>query len=213
MSLKIKVCGLKFFSNTLAVSGLKPDYLGFIFYRQSPRYMGEMISAAHLALLSEHIKKVGVFVNASVKEIHATAKAYGLDCVQLHGDEPPELCRAAKELGLPVWKAFRIDSAFDFSRTAAYEPFVEAFVFDSTGSGFGGHGTVFDWNSLVRYNGSIPFFLSGGLSPENVATASMLNHPKLIGLDINSRFERIPGLKDMAKIHDALNQLSDKKQK
>lgn len=206
MKLKLKVCGQKYFSNVLAVSELKPDYLGFIFYPESPRYMGAMIDPKHLRLIPDTIKKVGVFVNASVDEIHVTAKKYQLDAIQLHGDETVAFCAEIQKLGYPVWKAFRIGNSFDFETIKIYEPYVSLFVFDSAGNRFGGHGVSFDWEKLNNYYGNIPFFLSGGISPENRAVASKIKHPKMVGLDVNSKFEIIPGLKSISLLTELIQE-------
>ncbi len=185
-------------ANLWAVADLKPDYLGFIFYGKSARYMRDTLSASRVRNLPAGIKRVGVFVNADLANVHTTASAYALDYVQLHGHETPAYCQQARDLGLRLIKAFAVGETFDFATLAAYEPSCDFFLFDTKGALPGGNGTAFDWQILAGYTGATPFFLSGGLGPDNLTTLLGFHHPQLYGFDFNSHLETAPGVKDVA---------------
>lgn len=197
-SVKIKICGMRDLSNIQDVAALRPDYLGFIFYPKSPRYVGNDF---HLPSLNG-IRKVGVFVNASQSEVLSTAKKFQLDYVQLHGNETVEECMALQEVGLKVVKAFAVDDGFDFRTTVAYEPGCEFFLFDTKGKYFGGNAVPFDWKNLARYNQAKPFFLSGGLNENNIAGVRELKDTNLYAVDLNSGVEIQPAVKDTHKIEN-----------
>lgn len=179
------------------VAKLIPDFLGFIFYEKSPRYVGKFDNLLMAKNLPETIKKVGVFVNADFDEIKQSVEEYGLKVVQLHGNEEPVLCKKMKALGLEVWKAFSVDQSFDFSVTEKYLNTVDAFLFDSKGAGYGGHGVAFNWGLLENYKLEIPFFLAGGISPENIDSVFTIKNPAFFGVDVNSKFETCPGIKNI----------------
>ncbi|AMR29016.1 N-(5'-phosphoribosyl)anthranilate isomerase [Hymenobacter psoromatis] len=195
--MKVKICGMREAANILAVADFHPDLLGFIFYDKSPRFVAENLSAEVLRGLPDSIGKVGVFVDAPLPELLATATRYGLDYAQLHGHETPAYCRAAHAQGLRIIKAFSVDEQFDFSTLAAYEPVCELFLFDTKGAQRGGNGQAFDWRILAHYHGPTPFLLSGGLGPANAAELLHFHHPRLAGYDFNSLLEVAPGLKDV----------------
>ena len=196
---KLKICGMREKDNILQIAALHPDYMGFIFYEKSPRYVGEEFEIP--AGFSSEIEKVGVFVNASNEVMVVKAKRYGLDYLQLHGHESVEQVAALKQLGLKVIKVFSVDENFDFTATIPYQDHVSFFLFDTKGKYYGGNATVFDWRCLQRYNQQVPFFLSGGLSPENVTGISDLQGMNIHALDVNSGVELSPGLKDADKIN------------
>ncbi len=218
--MKIKVCGLKHQSNVHQVMNLNPDYLGFIFYEKSPRYIGglkltlnqmglDAIVPDELNWISELmpiIPKVGVFVNSSVYTVEKTAEFLGLDIVQMHGDEKPSDCAALQLKGLEVWKAFPVNADFSFDETIPYEKVCNKFLFDAKGAGRGGNGVGFDWNLLEGHRSRKPFLLSGGIGPEhatffqNEQNLGWLESQGMVGIDINSRFETEPGLKDIELI-------------
>ncbi|MCJ8211099.1 phosphoribosylanthranilate isomerase [Mucilaginibacter sp. RS28] len=199
--MKIKVCGLKETENIKAVAALQPDYIGFIFYPRSPRYNPEL-SAEALKSLPLNIKKVGVFVNAGTEDVKEKIAQYGLDVVQLHGSESPEECAVLKSEA-EVWKAFGVDENFDFANLEAYKGAVDYFLFDTKTKEHGGSGRIFDWNILENYRLDVPFFLSGGLSPENIKNVKELKHPQFFGVDLNSRFETEPGIKNTEQLKQA----------
>lgn len=196
MSLKFKICGMKFPDNIAAVAALEPDYLGFIFYGESKRYVGPG-GPELLQPLPENIIKTGVFVNASPAHIRSAISRHQLGAVQLHGQERPEDCLELRPFATVI-KAFGLDAGFDFSRLNAYRDAADYFLFDTRSPGHGGSGTVFDWQLLQQYTLDIPYFLSGGIGPESVAALQALHDPRLYALDLNSRFELSPGLKDTA---------------
>ncbi|MFP4504036.1 MAG: phosphoribosylanthranilate isomerase [Cyclobacteriaceae bacterium] len=205
--IKLKVCGMKFFHNMLKVAQLKPDYLGFIFYEKSRRYMPDTLKPEDLAKLPRRMKKVGVFVNASSEEMIKQAKTYRLNLLQLHGDESPEQCRELKQAGQQIIKVFSIgQDNFDFSQLNSYKPHVQYFLFDTKGKERGGNGETFDWSQLRRYDQEVPFFLSGGISLDNVALLKEMSFFNIHALDVNSRFELEPGIKDL----DLLQKLKGK---
>ena len=205
--MKIKICGMREAANLLAVADFDPDFLGFIFYRKSARYVGDTLDPVQVRSLPAAIAKVGVFVDADLTEVKATNCAYTLDYVQLHGHETPDYCRQARAAGLHVIKAFAVGESFDFSILAAYEPSCDYFLFDTKGALPGGNGTAFDWQLLAGYTGSTPFLLSGGLGPTNLAALLDFHHPQLAGFDFNSQLETAPGLKDVAATRQLLQQL------
>ena len=205
--LKLKICGMKQPSNLQAIAALQPDYLGFIFYPKSKRFMADTLSPEQLASLPSAIKKTGVFVNADAAYILEQAKAYGLDVLQLHGDESPEECAALQGKGYQLVKAFGLESGFDFSKLQAYAAVTDYYLFDTKGPAYGGNGIVFDWSVLDRYDQHKPFFLSGGIGLEELNELEKLKDmSQLHALDVNSRFELEPGLKDV----DLLEQLKER---
>jgi phosphoribosylanthranilate isomerase len=184
--------------NIAAVASLRPQYLGFIFYPKSPRFVGKNFVIP--ADLSPSIKRVGVFVNESNAVVIAKSKSLKLDFVQLHGNESSAQCDELKETSLGVIKVFSIDDDFNFESTKPYREVVDYFLFDTKGKYYGGNAKTFNWNILERYNQEVPFFLSGGLSPDNVNTLGDIQKMNLHALDLNSGVEISPGLKDMNKI-------------
>lgn len=197
-NIKIKVCGMRDQENILEVARLRPDYMGFIFYDKTPRYVGAdfMIPKDFPA----STKRVGVFVNESVEEILKKVAAFNLDFVQLHGNETVAACAELKECGVGVIKVFSVDDEMDFSITEAYEQVVDFFLFDTRGKLYGGNAMTFDWNVLTRYNQKIPFFLSGGITPDNVEDVKPVAALNLRAIDVNSGVELQPALKDVQKI-------------
>jgi len=189
--MQIKVCGLREPENTALILALKPDYVGHIFYGPSPRNMPEEFESP----ATGQTRTVGVFVNASAQTISQKIEKYNLDIVQLHGNESPAFC-AEIQKSKPVFKAFGIEQESDFENCKAYEESCRAFLFDTKTSGHGGSGRKFQWDILKNYTGEKGFFLSGGIGPEDVEAIQKIEHPKLMGIDINSGFEERPGLKN-----------------
>lgn len=206
-NIQLKVCGIKFRHNMHKVARLRPDYMGFIFYPKSRRYMADTLTPADLKTLPKKIKKVGVFVDASLEEVIRQARAYALDLLQLHGQESPAYCAELCKQGFRLIKVFSVgDERFDFAPLEAYKPYVEYFLFDTKGAQPGGNGTTFDWSMLRQYDQDLPFFLSGGVSTENIDQLQSLAYYNIHAVDVNSRFEIEPGLKDI----DKLKALTDK---
>ena len=184
--------------NITAVASLRPQYLGFIFYPKSPRFVGESFDIP--ANLPASIKRVGVFVNESNAVIIAKSQSLKLDLVQLHGNESPEQCDELKATGLGVIKVFSVDDDFNFDLTKPYREVVDYFLFDTKGKYYGGNAKTFNWKILRQYDQEVPFFLSGGLSPDNVNTLGDIQKMNLHALDLNSGVEISPGIKDLEKI-------------
>ncbi|MGK0385613.1 MAG: phosphoribosylanthranilate isomerase [Patiriisocius sp.] len=214
MKLKLKICGMK--HNVAQVATLQPDYLGFIFYEKSARnYIDEVID------VSEKIKRVGVFVDAPISCVLKKIKMFKLDVIQLHGDESAfyvneinqnilNLPANTKEGGIEVWKVFSVSKEFDFSEISGYENLVDKFLFDTKGKDKGGTGFAFDWSVLKNYPSTKPFILSGGISLENISEAKKLmkkNIP-IYAIDVNSKFEMKPGLKDVSALKNLIKEIA-----
>lgn len=195
----IKVCGMREAENIREAEALGIDLMGFIFWPKSSRYVSE-----RPAYLPKKCKRVGVFVDASLEDIRQHVTDYQLDIIQLHGQESPAFAKALKPL--PVIKAFNIATAEDFRQTVAYEGIVDYFLFDSKGKAVGGNGKKFDWSVLEAYHGETPFLLSGGIGPDDAESVISFHQPKCIGIDLNSRFEIEPALKDIPKLRQFVNQ-------
>ncbi|KFF19554.1 phosphoribosylanthranilate isomerase [Flavobacterium hydatis] len=194
--MKLKICGMKYPDNITEVGSLLPDYMGFIFWEKSARYFDGIIPD-----LPKSIKKVGVFVNQSQEEILSKISKYDLQAIQLHGHESVEFCQELKskiDTKIELIKVFSADENFDFEVLKPYESVCDYFLFDTKGKLPGGNGTTFDWKILNKYNSIKPFFLSGGIGLEEVETIkeiSITNLP-IYAIDVNSKFEIEPGLKD-----------------
>lgn len=209
MDLKLKVCGMRVPENIAEISSLHPDYLGLIFYEASPRYVDEEIED-----LNPEIKRTGVFVNASEDFILDKVEKFRLTAIQLHGEESPQFCRDLKQHfsatgnNPELIKVFSIKEEFDFDQLKPYEAMADFFLFDTKGREKGGNGFRFNWEVLKQYPSSVPFFLSGGIGPEEVSAIKELYHhftewnreKAFYGIDVNSKFETAPGLKDAAKL-------------
>lgn len=201
--MKIKVCGLTDAENINAVIALSPDYAGFICYGQSPRYMANL--APHqLSALSSSIYKTAVFVNEEEEIIHGLISKFGFNAIQLHGNESAEFCSIFKGK-VQVIKAFGADDDFDFDRLNDYEGHVDHFLFDTKTTTHGGSGKSFNWDILNKYQLDTPFFLSGGISLDNLDEIKKIEHPQFYGVDLNSRFEIAPGIKDIKKLTKAFD--------
>ena len=209
MKLLIKICGMRDSENILAVSHLRPDMLGFIFYRGSPRFAGEILDPAILANIPPQIMKTGVFVNPDLNTVEESIKKYSLEAVQLHGDETPELCRRIKENGTIVIKVFNVTNGSDFAKCAAYISSTDYFLFDTMSGLKGGSGQKFNWQILGEYNAGHPFLLSGGIDHLDADKIGDISNPYFYGIDLNSRFEIKPGFKDIEKLRNFINVLRD----
>ncbi|MFD2865983.1 phosphoribosylanthranilate isomerase [Mucilaginibacter antarcticus] len=199
--MKIKVCGLKYSDNIKAVTDLNPDYVGFIYYAKSPRFVND-IDADFLGELPTSIYKTAVFVNEGEQEISRLIEQHGFDAIQLHGNESPEFAQEFKGR-VEVLKAFGLNEDFDFEQLNPYTNKVDYFLFDTKTDEHGGSGRTFDWGILNNYQLDVPFFLSGGLSLDNLNQIANIKHPQFYGVDLNSKFETAPGLKDIDKLKQA----------
>jgi len=204
--MKLKVCGMKYPDNIREVARLQPDFMGFIFYTRSRRYVGEVFDLKNLIGLPRNINTVGIFVNSTKAYVLHKAMKYQLDYVQLHGEESVDFCREVST-SLKVIKAFGLHDGFDFGLLERYKPYCDYFLFDTKTPGYGGSGKRFNWNLLKKYDNEVPFFLSGGISPDNAGQIMKLKGLNLTGIDVNSRFEVEPGLKDIDKLKRLKNEL------
>lgn len=201
--MKIKVCGMRVASNIKALAALDIDFIGFVFYSKSLR----KVETLPVLELPKTVQRVGVFVNASIEQIEQRAREFSLDYIQLHGDESPEFCKALKEKGYRLVKAFAVDAAFDFKTLDAYEASCAYFLLDAKGKAYGGNGIQFDWRVLDQYTSQKPFFLSGGIDLESLASILNLKLPQLYGIDVNSKFELAPAVKEIPKLKELVKKI------
>lgn len=209
--MKIKVCGNTVLEQLKELSNLPIDYVGLIFYPQSPRCVLQKIKANDFKQLKIPATKVGVFVNASEEEIMKQVEEFGLEMVQLHGDETASFCNKISDQ-LKVIKAFRItdiDANVDWL-VQEYDEVCDYYLFDKGSAGlYGGTGKKFDWDLLQNSAIKKPFFLSGGIGRNDVAALKTFHHPFFYGLDVNSRFEISPGIKNLNLIKDFAEELKN----
>ena len=197
----IKVCGMREADNIRDVEALGIDMMGFIFWPKSSRYVSQRPD-----YLPKRVKRVGVFVDEDPEQVKRLADDYALDYIQLHGQESPSYIFQLR--GLHVIKAFNISIAEDLLQTQPYEGLVDFFLFDAKGKSVGGNGEKFNWDVLDAYQGATPFLLSGGIGSDDAERVNAFYHPKCIGIDLNSRFELSPGLKDVAKLKEFMCNLN-----
>lgn len=195
---------MKFTQNRKEVEKLAVDFLGFIFHPKSKRFVGE---GAEPGMFNAAKPKVGVFVDENAFEILGLAKNLELDYIQLHGKENPKTCQLLKNQGLKVIKAFNLNAAFKFEKLKEYETTVDYFLFDTKSDLPGGSGKKFNWEILEKYTGKVPFFLSGGINPNDVENIRKLEHPQLFGIDLNSGFEDEPGVKNVENLTEFINKI------
>ncbi|MFI3247563.1 MAG: phosphoribosylanthranilate isomerase [Rikenellaceae bacterium] len=193
----VKVCGMREQQNASEVASLGIDMMGFIFFDKSPRYVAELAPST-----PKGVKRVGVFVNYPIGYILDAISTHSLDFVQLHGSESVEICRELKANNIGVIKAISIATKDDIKVTKQYDGVVDCFVFDTKCVGYGGSGERFDWSILDAYSGSTPFLLSGGLDSDSAEQIKEINHKAFAGVDLNSRFEISPALKNIDKLRE-----------
>lgn len=198
----IKVCGMREADNIRATEQLGVDWLGFIFWPNSSRYVATLPT-----YLPSAAKRVGVFVDASIEDVTNKASDYQLDIIQLHGHESREYVSEIRNRGLTVMKAISISNHDDIATSKVYEGIANYFLFDTKCKTVGGSGEHFDWSVLNAYDGSTPFLLSGGIGSDDVERVRNFCHPECIGIDLNSRFEISPALKDINKLKQFIQQL------
>lgn len=200
----VKVCGMRDPDNIREVEALGIDWMGFIFYPRSTRDVGASLPS----YLPVRCKRVGVMVNPTLNEIGERQKDYGLDIIQLHGDESPQLCDDTRKLlpGIPLVKMIQVvDEDSLRSAVSRYEGVADYFLFETKTASYGGSGRQFDWSVLQSYDGTVPFLLSGGIGPDDVNRICDFSHPMFVGIDLNSRFETAPGIKDAALLSQFLS--------
>lgn len=199
-NIKLKICGMKYHENIVEISALHPDYLGFIFWEKSIRNM----DVDSIPKIQPSIKKVGVFVDASIDEIRAKVNLFQLDIIQLHGNETIAFCKELKKLNIEIIKVFSINNFFDFSILKDFIPQIDYFLFDTKGKLPGGNGITFNWKILENYPYEKPFFLSGGIGKTEVDAIKDFFQTevakKCIAIDVNSRFETKPAYKSEIKL-------------
>ena len=209
--MRIKVCGMTLPEQVMALDAMGVDFAGFIFYPKSPRYVANKISAEKMRKIKGHIAKVGVFVNEPYEDMMRTVEEYRLDMVQLHGDETPFFCEKVANY-VTVVKAFRLsdNDPIDWI-VRPYHESTDMYMFDTMGAGYGGTGKKFDWNELKAASIDKLFFLSGGIEPGDEESIKMfMKEPvaqKLFSIDINSKFEIAPGVKDVKKVKEFVEKL------
>ena len=202
--MKLKVCGMRTHENIEALAALNPDYMGFIFWAPSSRFVNKTTP-----LLPKKIKKTGVFVDATIDYIETIIKEHDLQAVQLHGKEAPEFCAYIKTLDVEIIKVFSMKEAFDFKSLEPYETACDFYLFDTKGELPGGNGYGFDWSILKNYPSAKPFFLSGGIGKEEVSQILELRNTDLplYAIDVNSKFESAPGVKKIDELEQFKNEL------
>jgi phosphoribosylanthranilate isomerase len=205
---QVKVCGNKNVENFTSLAELEPDYVGFIFYPKSKRFVED----ESVLEVFPYAEKVGVFVNETIENILNKVERFKLDVVQLHGDETPDFCEQLINqkhqrlltdenfLDFKIWKAIGISTLEDIQQLTTYQQVVDSFVFDTKSADYGGTGKKFDWQLLTNYQLSTPFLLSGGIKLEDAFLLKNFQHPRCIGFDINSGFESEPGIKKIEEV-------------
>lgn len=192
--MKLKICGMKYPENILQASKLLPDFMGFIFWEKSARYFD-----GDIPKLPESIQKVGVFVNEKIENIIGKIQKHQLQIIQLHGNESAEYCSELKKQNIEIIKVFSIENDFNFEELKPFEAVADYFLFDTKSKLPGGNGIKFNWQILKNYPSKKPFFLSGGIGIDEIENIKNLNLP-IFAIDINSKFETEPGLKNIRSI-------------
>lgn len=186
--------------NIREIAGTNPDFLGYIFYKGSPRYIGAEPDQSLFTIVPHGIIKTGVFVDDNENRILGLALRLGLDMIQLHGNESPDNCLYLRSTGLKVTKVFNITDSFDFEIVKPFRQVCDYFLFDTKTAQKGGSGIKFNWSILNRYNIDKPFFLSGGIGPDDANNIRAIENRGLFGVDVNSRFETAQGIKDLSLV-------------
>lgn len=196
----IKVCGLIPSPENETIARMKSiSHLGFIFAEHSPRFTESTFESADK-------ERVGVFVNAPESFVRHCIRKHRLTTVQFHGDESPDYCHSFRN-AVTVIKAIGVDDQNDLTIADNYISTVDLLLFDTKSKQRGGTGKLFDWNLLRSYRTNVPFLLSGGIGPDSIPDLEQFIHPQWIGIDLNSRFEQSPGIKNPALLLTFLEQL------
>ncbi len=210
--LEVKICGMREPQNIAEVAACEPDYMGFLFYAGSKRFVGPSFDPHCLESLGEKTRRVGVFVDAEVAWIMERVQRYDLDVVQLHGAEDAAFCAALRALwGHParIWKAVGISAETVWDTLSPYVGQIERFLFDTHTQGFGGAGRLFDWSLLADYRLDVPYLLAGGLDREALSEVWALHarDPRLVGVDFNSRLETAPAHKCVSQVAQVIREV------
>ncbi|MDF1575322.1 MAG: phosphoribosylanthranilate isomerase [Bacteroidales bacterium] len=203
--LQIKVCGMRDPENLEQVCALEPEYVGFIFHRGSKRFVGTGPDPALFRIPGPGTRRVGVFINEKLGQVKKKIELYALDAVQLHGNEPAAYCRSLAADKVHVIKV--LDPHEQDPGINEYKGVVDYFLFDSAGRGAGGTGKKFDWKVLEAVQVSAPYFLSGGIGPGDATAIRSIHLPEMTGVDVNSRFEVSPGIKDVEALRGFINHM------
>jgi phosphoribosylanthranilate isomerase len=209
--MRVKICGITQPQQSVAIASLGATALGFICVPTSPRYVTTLQICASVAQLPENIDRIGVFANASIPEISQTVVDSGLTGVQLHGDEPPEFCSQLRQslTNIEIIKALRISSLEDLDTAANYSKYIDTLLLDAYHpQQLGGTGQTLDWKILEQFSPSCPWFLAGGLTPDNIVEA--LNQVNPSGIDLSSGVEHSPGDKDLDKVAKLFEKLGSR---
>jgi phosphoribosylanthranilate isomerase len=198
-NLKIKVCGITTKEQAAELIDMGTDYVGMIYHKHSPRHVDTPFTNNECCVL--------VSVNQSSDALMTLAQKFKVKQLQLHGEETVEQCKHLQTEGYSIIKAFSVDDDFDFEQCTKYTNVASYFLFDTKGKSKGGNGTKFNWSKLNEYRLDKPFFLSGGIDSKDASAIQELTHPMLIGIDLNSKFEKSPGIKDIDKLKDFINNL------
>lgn len=221
----IKVCGMRDGRNISDVVAAGANWIGMIFYPKSPRYVPMATSFTGILpdkAINEaennkgNAKRVGVFVDDMAQNIITRVVNYKLDMVQLHGHETPTFIRNLRatidpdiHAGIRFIKAISVSKADDLALCDQYDGVADYLLFDTRCDTMGGSGRQFDWSVLEKYHGKTPFLLSGGIGPGDAQAIKAFNHPQMIGIDLNSRFESAPAMKDVEMIRTFINEIKD----
>lgn len=197
---------MKYPDNIKELLTLPVDMMGLIFYPKSPRYV--VGGQDEIVACKQDVKFVGVFVNETVDTVLHIVRNFELDFVQLHGNEPVEYCSEVRK-SVPVIKAFSVADRHDFEQTQPYEGLCDYFLFDTKTPAYGGSGHKFDWTLLDCYMGKTPFLLSGGIAIDDAQAIKKISHPLLYGIDLNSRFEIEPAVKDISMLKQFINEIKN----
>lgn len=207
----VKVCGMREPENIRAVERCGADWMGFILYPRSPRFVDSVPD-----YMPQSCKRVGVVVDMQTDDVVMAQQRFGFDIIQLHGHETPDYCQHLRQAlpdGVLLMKMIAVSGADDIVRTAEYEPFVDYFLFETKTPQLGGSGTKFDWNLLNCYQGTRPFLITGGIGPDDDEELWRFSHERFAGIDINSRFETAPAMKDVRSINDFIQRIKTKKRR
>lgn len=205
----IKVCGMRDPSNIAEVGACLPNYMGFIFVPESPRFCGPRLERATLELLPASVKTIGVFRNAELDEVVRIVNDLGLHGAQLHGDEDHSYIEMLRKK-MPtkvLFKAVAVRDVMDLEALDGEEPLIDSYIFDSARAG---SGEAFEWGILAHYRGTRPYFLAGGIGLHNLGSAQEVQQwcPQLQGFDLNSKFEDAPGIKNVALVRKAIDMVT-----
>ena len=207
--MKIKVCGMRDLENIHQLIDASPDYIGFIFYPKSKRYVGTDFDAKITQSIPSSIKKVGVFVNEDIDVLISACQKYKLDFVQLHGGESVAYCQKVYENNINIIKVFSIEEQFDFNEIKAFQAYITYVLFDTKCKEYGGSGEKFNWKIIENYKLSTPLFLSGGIDIDDVDDIKKIQNLNIHAIDINSKFEIEPALKDVEKVDSFIKTMNN----